>query len=216
MSIADNTRAQEIKRLKEDIKNMHEQALTEMMNKQQNLILDELKTLIISMHLRGQGPYASSPWHQSYLKNRDREEEPQWKEYMEALKGRVEERGYEDPMKDLKGLLQTSSLQQAYALAQMQESYLTTTRTSKSYYNKPPSPATSTPTTNQNKPLLLATSFNVPRFNNSTTTPSNPDFRNPTTNSTKPYKPRTMWLTDAEINEKGQRICVFGVMRSLL
>ena len=30
------------------------------------------------------------------------------------------------------------SLQQAYVLARMQESYLTATRTHKSYYNKPP------------------------------------------------------------------------------
>ncbi|EEF40225.1 conserved hypothetical protein [Ricinus communis] len=37
-------------------------------------------------------------------------EEPPWEEYVEALKGRFGERIYEDPMADLKGLVQIGTL----------------------------------------------------------------------------------------------------------
>ena len=43
-------------------------------------------------------------WHQFYLKNRDKIEEPPWEEYVVALKGRFGEQIFEDPMADLKGL----------------------------------------------------------------------------------------------------------------
>ncbi|EEF52231.1 conserved hypothetical protein [Ricinus communis] len=112
----------------------------------------------------------------------NRTEEPPRDEYIEALKGRFGEKIYEDPMADLKGLMQTGtlqeyleafdslshkvtlpedyslnfflsglkdeiripvrmlgpkSLQQAYALARMQESYLTATKLPKTYANRP-------------------------------------------------------------------------------
>ncbi|EEF34791.1 conserved hypothetical protein [Ricinus communis] len=111
--------------------------------------------------------------------------EPPWEEYVLALKGRFGEKAYEDPMADLKGLIQTGtlqeymesfevlshkvtlsedyslscflsglkeeiriplrmlgpkSLQQAYALARMQDSYLSATKTIKPIIINPKQP----------------------------------------------------------------------------
>ena len=51
-------------------------------------------------------------WHQSFIKNRNQTEEPPWEEYVEALTSQFGEKVYEDPMADLKGLVQSGSLRE--------------------------------------------------------------------------------------------------------
>ena len=97
------------------------------------------------------------------------------------------------------------SLQQAYALARLQESYLTATRSNRNYYNKPPSQPPSTTTTTQStnsKPPLLPTPSTPSRLNpyNIAATASKPPFN--VVPNHKPFQPRTRRLTDEEINEK--------------
>ena len=66
------------------------------------------KVKLAAIHMEGK----ALQWHQSFMKNRNQIEEPPWDDYVEALKGRFGERIYEDPMADLKGLIQIGTLQE--------------------------------------------------------------------------------------------------------
>ena len=90
-----------------------------------------------------------------------------------------------------------SSLQQAYALARMQESYLMATRNYRTYSNKPPL----LPAPKQPLPPLLPTPNTIQKINNNTTIAKQPTLKT-STNTKLPFQPRTIRLSDEEINEK--------------
>ena len=65
------------------------------------------KVKLAALHMEGK----TLQWHQSFVKNRNQIEEPSWDVYVEALKGRFSDKIYEDPMADLKSLVQIGTLQ---------------------------------------------------------------------------------------------------------
>ena len=222
-----------------------------------------MRVKLAAIHMEGR----ALQWHQSYVKNRNKEEEPPWQEYVEALKGRFGERVYEDPMADLKGLVQTGTLQeyleefdmlshkvnltedyslscfisglkdeikipvrmfgpknlqQAYALARLQDSYISATEPQKTYSNRF-QPTQTIPTSNLNttttkaftlpssKPPLLPTPNHSLRPNNSTT-----NLKFPQPINTKVASPfQTKRLIDEELNEKRAKNLCFGMMKNL-
>ncbi|EEF47678.1 conserved hypothetical protein [Ricinus communis] len=136
MAVSNNTRSQEFKKMEESIKSMvremlyeNNKVLLDSITKQDQAIIDlskkhdqsmtltmnEIRALmnssnsqvkLASIHLEGR----ALQWHQTFIKNRGELGEPPWDDYVRAIKCRFGVRAYEDPMADLKMLVQIGSV----------------------------------------------------------------------------------------------------------
>lgn len=68
---------------------------------------DNAKVALASLHFKGR----ALQWHQGFMKTRITRDWPSWGEYVRALFSQFGTALYDDPMGDLKDLIQTSSVQ---------------------------------------------------------------------------------------------------------